>query len=145
DGGPRECEPSGSVHELTMLGAVERDRALFAFNDTTRDWPPGGLIHHLFEEQAANGGGSIAVVHEGKGLTYGSLNERANRLARYLRKKGVGPDTLVAVCVERSLDMIVGLLGVLKAGGAYIPLDPSYPRERLADMLDDASPKLVLT
>ena len=78
-------------------------------------------------------------------LTYGQLNERANRLARYLRKRGVGREVLVGLCVERSLEMVVGLLGILKAGGAYLPLDPAYPGERLRFMLEDAGAQLVLT
>ena len=82
---------------------------------------------------------------EGKRLTYGQLNERANRLARYLRKRGVGREVLVGLCVERSLEMVVGLLGILKAGGAYLPLDPAYPGERLRFMLEDAGAQLVLT
>ena len=82
---------------------------------------------------------AIAVVFETEQLTYGELNRRANQLAHHLRALGVGPEIVVAICLERSLEMVVGLLGILKAGGAYLPLDPAYPKERLAFMLNDAA------
>ncbi|MGJ0532391.1 MAG: amino acid adenylation domain-containing protein [Methylocystis sp.] len=102
-------------------------------------------MHELFETQACERPDAVAVVFENQTLTYGELNARANQLAHHLRRLGVGPETLVGVCVERSLEMIVGLLGVLKAGGAYLPLDPDYPVDRLAYMLADAQPLLTLT
>jgi len=113
--------------------------------DSGRESDNGLLIHQLFEQQVNRAADAIAVTHEGESLTYGALNERANQLARELRERGVTPDTLVGICVERSLEMVVGLLGILKAGGAYVPLDPSYPSDRLAYMLEDAAPKIVLT
>ena len=85
------------------------------------------------------------MVFEDASLTYGALNTRANQLAHYLIGEGVGPEVVVGLCVERSLEMIVGLIGILKAGGAYLPLDPSYPQDRLAFMLDDARPTVLLT
>ena len=88
---------------------------------------------------------AIAVVFENETLTYGELDRRANRLAHYLRARGVGPETVVGLCLGRSLDLIVGLLGILKAGGAYLPLDPDYPPERLAFMLADAGACVLLT
>ena len=102
-------------------------------------------IHELVEAQAKRAPNAVAVVYEEESLTYGELNERANKLAHYLRNRGVGPETLVAMCMERSLDMIVGILGVLKAGGAYLPLDLSYPPDRLAFMIEDANPPVALT
>jgi amino acid adenylation domain-containing protein len=102
-------------------------------------------VHELFEEQVLKTPEAIAVVYEGEPLTYGQLNGRANQLARYLRDQGVGPDQLVGLCVERGVEMVVGLLGILKAGGAYVPLDPNYPQERLAYLLQDASPRVLLT
>ena len=89
--------------------------------------------------------GAVAVNFDGAALTYGELNNRANYLAVKLRELGVGPETLVGLFVERSLEMLVGILGILKSGGAYLPLDPSYPEERLAFMLEDAQPKVLLT
>lgn len=103
------------------------------------------LIHQLFEERVAASGRSVALIHEGESLTYGELNSRANRLARQLREHGVGPDRLVGIYLERSAAMVVGLLAILKAGGAYVPLDPMYPVERLAHMLEDAAPCVLLT
>ena len=103
------------------------------------------MLHELFEEQAELAPEAVALVFEGAQLSYGELNARANRLAHRLRAQGVGPETIVGLCVERSFEMIVGLLGVLKAGGAYLPIDPDYPRERILFMLDDAAPSLVLT
>ncbi|HEX5461232.1 MAG TPA: amino acid adenylation domain-containing protein [Steroidobacteraceae bacterium] len=110
-----------------------------------RGAPQEKLIHQLFEEQVDRTPAAVAVAYEEQSLTYGELNERANRLAGYLRERGVGPDVLVGICLERSLDMVAGLLGILKAGGAYVPLDPAYPGERLSFMLADAAPDIVLT
>ena len=85
------------------------------------------------------------MVYEGEQVSYGELNRRANQLAHYLREQGVGPESVVGMCVERSVEMVVGVLAMLKAGGAYVPLDPAYPAERLAYMLADARPTVVLT
>ena len=133
------------IGELELLDANERRQVLEEFNATQVAYPQDKLIHQLFEVQAEKNPDAVAVVYEDQQLSYGELNRRANQLARYLRKQGVVPDTLVAICVERSLEMVVGLLGVLKAGGAYVPLDPAYPAERLEYMLADAAPKVVLT
>src|SRR5262249_20329313 len=102
-------------------------------------------IHELFEEQADRRPEAAAVMYEGASLSYGELNRRANQLAHYLRRLGAGPGERVALCVERSLDMMVGLLAVLKAGGVYVPLDPTYPEERLRFMLEDSAPVALLT
>jgi amino acid adenylation domain-containing protein len=106
---------------------------------------PVACLHELFEVRAAASPDAPAVVYEGSSLSYGELNSRANGLAHRLRELGVRPDTLVALCVERSLDLVVAILAVLKAGGAYVPLDPDYPAERLAFILTDAKPQLLLT
>ncbi|HHH41604.1 MAG TPA: amino acid adenylation domain-containing protein, partial [Chloroflexi bacterium] len=124
---------------------------LVEWNDTATDHPQDLCVHRLIEAQAERTPDAVAVVlpsTEGgpdARLTYGELNRRANQLAHHLRKRGVGPETVVGICVERSLEMIVGVLGVLKAGGAYLPLDPLYPPERLAYMLDDAGVAILLT
>ncbi|HLM54812.1 MAG TPA: amino acid adenylation domain-containing protein [Pyrinomonadaceae bacterium] len=107
--------------------------------------PQGEGLHQLFEAQAARTPDAVAVTFEGRHLTYRELNERANRLARLLIRSGVGPDGVVPICVERSIEMVVGLYGILKAGAAYLPLDPAYPAERLAFMLRDCSPSVLLT
>ncbi|WP_010453224.1 AMP-binding protein, partial [Pseudomonas asplenii] len=101
-------------------------------------------IHGLFEAQVASTPDALAVIHEGKKLSYRELNEQANRLAHALRKHGVQPDSRVGICVERGAEMVVGLLAILKAGGAYVPLDPAYPAERITYMLQDSVPAVVL-
>jgi len=137
--------PEAPALELRVLPPEEERQVIEAFNDTRVAYPDEKLVHELFEEQAAHTPERAAVVYQGRSLSYIELNQRANQLARVLRDKGVGPDQLVGICVERGLEMVIGLLAVLKAGGAYVPLDPDYPAERLAYMLQDAAPKVVLT
>ena len=122
-----------------MLDALERQQILMDWNATTRSYPRK-LLHELIENQVERTPEAPALVFEDKQLSYRELNIRANQLAHYLRKQGVGPEVLVAVCMERSLEMMTALLAVLKAGGAYVPLDPEYPRERLATMLEEQLP-----
>ena len=136
--------PSTPTRELDILPEAERARLLTEWNDTAREYPSRLCLHEMFAAQARRSPEQSAVVSGDARLSYRELNERSNRLARHLRRCGVGPDVIVGLCVERSLDMVVGLLGVLKAGGAYLPLDPSYPAERLAFMIDDARPLLIL-
>ncbi|WP_244175563.1 non-ribosomal peptide synthetase [Xenorhabdus vietnamensis] len=133
------------VATLPMLPEAERQQLLVNFNTTQADFPQDALIHQLFEAQAAQRPNATAAVYEGQTLSYGELNRRANCLAHHLIALGVRPDDRVAICIERRLEMIVGLLGILKAGGAYVPLDPAYPAERLAYMLEDATPVILLT
>ena len=102
-------------------------------------------IYQLFEFQVKLTPEAIAVIFEGKQLTYQELNSQANQLAHYLKTLDVGPDVLVAACVERSLEMVVGLLGILKAGGVYVPLDRHYPQNRLAFMLEHSQATVLLT
>ncbi|HET8774745.1 MAG TPA: amino acid adenylation domain-containing protein, partial [Thermoanaerobaculia bacterium] len=133
------------VDTLPMLPAAEREQVLYGFNVTAGGAPGDALLHELFERQAAARPDAIAVVFEEQHLTYGELDARANRLAHRLIELGVQPDDRVAVAVERGPELVVGLLGTLKAGGAYLPLDPSYPQERLQYLLADAAPKALLT
>ena len=137
--------PQKPIGQLDLLLDEEQHQILVEWNRTKRDYPWDKCVHHLFEEQVERTPDAVAVVFESDSLTYRELNTRANRLAHHLRSLGVGPDVLVGLCVERSLDMVVALLGILKAGGAYVPLDPGYPRGRLALMLDDARPPVLLT
>ena len=137
--------PKQRVSDFPLLTAAERHQHLVEWNDTDKEYPKDKCLHHLFETQVERTPEAAAVIYEGRQLTYSELNQRANRLANYLQKLGVGPEVLVAICVERSLEMIVGLLGVLKAGGAYVPLDPGYPKERQNFMLRDAQVRVVLT
>jgi len=136
--------PDVRVAELSPLSGVERDRLVTDWNRTTA-LVGEACIHERIEQVAHEQPNTVAVVYEGLSLTYRALDERADRLARYLQKLGVGPDVRVGLCVERSLDLIVGLLGVLKAGGAYVALDPKLPKERLAFMLSDSGAPVVLT
>jgi amino acid adenylation domain-containing protein len=137
--------PNTPLAALALVGPEEREQLLVALNDTRSTYPSEQGFHQLFEEQAARTPDNIALVARDQQLSYRELNARANQLAHTLQAAGVGPETLVALCLERSLEMVVGLLGVLKAGGAYLPLDPTYPRERLTFMLDDSRAPVVLT
>ena len=136
--------PEQRVWNLPLLTEAEREQ-LERWNQTARDYPRDKTIAELFEEHAAKTPNVVAVEYEEQELKYGDLNRRANRLAHYLRALGVKPDTLVAVCVDRSLEMIVGLLAVMKAGGAYVPMDPAYPEDRLQFMLEDSRSAVLLT
>ena len=133
-----------SIHRLPLLTAAEQ-HLLVKWNQTAADFPHDQCVHQLFEAQVEQTPRDTAVVYNQQQLTYTQLNRRANQLAHHLRQLGVGPETLVTICVERSLEMVIGLMGILKAGGAYVPLDPTYPPERLATMLQDAHPALILT
>jgi natural product biosynthesis luciferase-like monooxygenase protein/amino acid adenylation domain-containing protein/non-ribosomal peptide synthase protein (TIGR01720 family) len=132
------------VAALPLLTVGQERQLLVDFNDTALVLPDDAFVHEQFEAQVAARPDAIAATYENQSLSYAELNTRANRLAHYLISQGVGPDVCVAICLERSLDMMVGILGVLKAGGAYVPLDPTYPRERLAYVLADSAPKMLL-
>ena len=133
------------VGDVDIVPADERRRLLHEFNAPEQAYPDGETILSLFAEQVAAHRDDIAVVFEDGRLTYGELDLQADRLARYLRSRGVGPEVLVGIALERSLDLIVAVWGVLKAGGAYVPLDPEYPAERLAFMLADAHVRFLIT
>jgi len=137
------------LNEAFIEGATdfeenEQGPALRHWNDTCADFPQV-CAHELFEQQVARAPESIALVFGESLVTYRELNMRANKVAHHLRKRGVGPDALVGVCLERSPDLVVALLAVWKAGGAYVPLDPAYPSERLSFMIDDAQTRVLLT
>jgi len=137
--------PGDPISELPALAVHERHDLLYERNDTRIELGAGFGLHELVARQARETPGEVAAELEGKSLTYSELVERAWRLSRRLRIMGVGPDVPVAVCLDRSLDMLVALLGVLGAGGAYVPLDPAYPRERLELMIEDSGAPLLLT
>ncbi|HEX6184596.1 MAG TPA: amino acid adenylation domain-containing protein [Pyrinomonadaceae bacterium] len=136
-------EPERNVWSLPLLAPEERRQLIGAERAAPRR--ADECLHRLFEAQAAARPDSIAVSFDGEQVTYAELNRRANRLAHTLRARGVGPESLVGICLEPSVEMVAAILGVLKAGGAYLPLDPSYPRERLAYMLEDARTSSVVT
>jgi len=138
-------DPAATIGDLEILTGAERQQLLVEFNDTKTDYPEDKCIHDLFEEQVQRTPDSVAVMFDGRQLTYAQLNARANQLAHHLQTLGVGPEVPVALCMERCPEMVVGLLGILKAGGAYVPLDPAYPKERLSFMMEDAQAAVVLT
>lgn len=133
------------LSETPLLTQAERHQVLVEWNDTAAAYPQDKCLHQLFEAQVARTPDAVAVICEDQRLTYRELNRRANQLAHYLRGRGVGPEVLVGLCMERSLAMVTALLGILKAGGAYVPLDPSYPEARLAFMLADSGVSILLT
>ncbi|MEG4907051.1 amino acid adenylation domain-containing protein [Microcoleus sp. F8-C4] len=139
------ANPEQRLSDLPILTAIEQHKLLVEWNQTQQDYPQNLCIHQLFEAQVEQTPDAVAVIFKDEQLTYRELNAKANQLAHHLQALGVKPETLVAICVERSLEMIVGLLGILKAGGAYVPLDPAYPSERLAFMLEDSAVPVLLT
>ncbi|WP_338876064.1 non-ribosomal peptide synthase/polyketide synthase [Mycetohabitans endofungorum] len=138
------AHPQQPVATLELLSPAERQLLLQTWNATQQAYPKHRCVHQLFEAQVERTPEAPALVYEDQTLSYAQLNARANRLAYQLIEWGVRPDTRVAICVERSPALVVGLLAILKAGGAYVPLDPSYPSERLAHILADAAPSIVL-
>ncbi|XSS66377.1 non-ribosomal peptide synthase/polyketide synthase [Pseudomonas sp. B11] len=139
-----EQTPQAALPSLGMLPALEREQLLQHWNATDSLYADAALIHHQIERQAAEQPDAIAVVFEDSHLSYAELNTRANRVAHRLLSLGVSPDERVAICVERGLEMIIGLLGILKAGAGYVPIDPAYPQERISYTLQDSAPVAVL-
>jgi amino acid adenylation domain-containing protein len=137
--------PETAIAELPLVTTRERHQLLVEWNATQTDYPKAKCIHQLFEEQVAKTPDAIALVFEDQQLSYRVLNEKANQLAHYLASLNIGPEKLVGICLERSLFMLVAVLGILKAGGGYLPLDPTYPKARLKFMLADAQAPVLLT
>jgi amino acid adenylation domain-containing protein len=137
--------PETQIRDLEILAEEERRQLLVVWNATEAAYAGDRCLHHLLEEQAARTPEEVAVICGGHQLTYSELNQQANQLAHYLRKLGAGPEARVAICLERSLRTVVSLLGVLKAGAAYVPLDPAYPQDRLNYMLSDSEASLLIT
>lgn len=133
------------LYEMELVNDKERYNLLYGFNNTLVDYPIHKCIHEIFEEQVEKTPDNIALEYEGKFLTYKELNNRSNNLALILRSKGVGPNVIVGLLLERSFETIIGILGVLKAGGAYLPIDPDYPEERIKYMIEDSGTKMVLS
>ncbi len=140
-----DADPQRHLSELPLLGAAEQAQVLTQWNATEGPWRSDACVHRLIEEQVARTPEHIALVCEDQALSYSELDRRANQLARRLASLGVGPDVLVGLCTERSIEMMVGLLAIQKAGGAYLPLDPSYPKDRIAYMVEDAKVPVLLT
>lgn len=136
--------PNTPVKQLDILPAQEKKDVLTVCNETQSEIPDV-LAHGLFEQRALEMPDQVAAVYGEQTLTYGALNEQANQLALYLMAQGVGPQTIVGICLDRSFHMLVAILGVLKAGAAYLPLDPVYPQSRITFMMADASVQWVVT
>ncbi len=137
--------PDAAIDTISFLTEAEQQQLLAASVSPTTPYPRDTCVAQLFEEQVSRTPNAVAVAYQGETLTYAELNGRANQLARYLQQRGVGPEVLVAVCAERSTELVVALLGVLKAGGAYLPLDSSYPQNRLAFLLQETKAPVILT
>ena len=130
---------------VSLLTDAERERLLVTWNATHKAYPAEASIHELFERQVKRTPDAVAVVCEDQQRSYDELNRAANQLARHLRTLGAGPEVLVGICLERSIDLLTGVYGILKAGAAYVPLDPAYPADRLALMVEDAQVPILLT
>jgi amino acid adenylation domain-containing protein len=139
------ANPDRPVAQLPLLTDAERQQLLVEWNQTQRHWPHAGCFHQVFAQRAAAQPEATAVVYQDQALTYGELNARANQLAHYLQTLGVGPEVMVGLSVEPSVELVVGLLAIFKAGGAYVPIDPAYPPQRQAYMLADSQVRILLT
>ena len=138
-------DPEQQIGKLPILTDAEQHQLLVAWNATKEDYPRNACLHEMIEAQVERTPDAVAIVHEGTEMSYQLLNARANQLSQLLRKLGVGPDTLVGVCLERSPELVVALLGILKSGGAYVPLDPLYPAGRLSMMVEDSALSVIVT
>ncbi len=134
-----------NLSELVYITEAEQRKLLEEWNNNTISYPRENAIHQLFEEQVHRTPDALAVVDEKQQLTYRELNERANQLAHHLQKCGIGTESLVGLCFERSVEMVVGLMGIWKAGAAYVPLDPSNPESRLQYILEDTGIRVLVT
>jgi non-ribosomal peptide synthetase component F len=128
-----------------MLSDAERDQLVSGFNQTGRDYDLSQTVLDLFQEQVKRNGAAIALVFEGATMSYGDLDAASNRLGHYLRELGVGPESLVGICLDRGMEMVVGILGILKSGGAYVPIDPDYPLDRISYMVNDSGVSCVVS
>ncbi|PGU33178.1 AMP-binding protein, partial [Bacillus cereus] len=137
--------PEIKVMDIEVIGGEEKKKLLVEFNDTFVDYPRDKTIHQLFQEQVDKTANSVAVVFENDEITYKELNERANALARTLRENDVKAGSAVGIMVDRSIEMIIGLLAILKAGGGYVPIDPTYPKERINYIIKDSGMEVILT
>ncbi|RUQ46484.1 hypothetical protein D8M30_13290, partial [Corynebacterium pseudodiphtheriticum] len=139
-----EHTPHQPLSQFSVLSAAERDAVLVDVNATAVDYPEAQTIHRLFEAQVERQPDATAVRQDDQHITYRQLNQRANQLAHRLLEEGVRPDDRVAICARRSLETLVGLVAILKAGAAYVPIDPAHPQERINYLLQDCDPVLVL-
>ncbi|GCE28513.1 hypothetical protein KDA_39970 [Dictyobacter alpinus] len=138
-------QPESRIQSLPLLSERERNSMLNEWNSTQADYPLQAPFHRLFEQQASQTPDRIAVVYQQEYVTYAELNRRAQQLARQLLQRGIQPEQLVGLYLERSVEMLIGMLAIFKAGAAYVPLDPAYPQQRIATIVEDAEPAIILT
>jgi len=143
--GALAASPEQRVDDVDLLSREEKEQQLIAWNRTDANYPTQRTLDQLFEEQVETNPDRVAVIVGDRSLTYRALNDRANQIAHHLRKRGVAPDMLVALCLDRSDDMMASILGVLKAGGAYLPIDPAYPEDRQRFMLENSRVSHLIT
>jgi len=139
------ANPDCRISDLPILTEPEKQQIFVNWNRTEQEYPKDRCVHQLFEEQAERFPDAIAVTTDKQNLSYGELNRRANQVAHLLKNLGVGAESIVGICMEHSLELLVGLMGILKAGAAYLPLDPLYPMRRLAFMMKDTDAKVLVT
>jgi amino acid adenylation domain-containing protein len=139
------ADPEQKIWQLQMLSKAEQHQLVVEWNQTSSAYPSDECIHEQFERQVRHSPEKVALTFEQEQMTYEELNARANQLGRYLRRAGVRAEVAVGICVERSVEMVIGIMGILKSGGCYVPLDPSYPKERLAFMLEDAQIEVLVS
>jgi len=137
--------PVKNISKLEILSEKEKQKILYKFNDTQADFPMDKSIQQFFEEQVIRTPKNIAVIFRNESLTYEELNQKANQLARFLQEKGVKPDSIIGIMLERSLEMIIGIFAILKAGGAYLPINPKNPLDRIKYMLEDCGSQILIT
>ncbi|NCY26769.1 MAG: hypothetical protein EBX37_18640, partial [Alphaproteobacteria bacterium] len=142
----REIQDQRKISDINYLNRVEHRKVVEEWNATDREYPRDRVIHSIFEEQAEKDPDNVAIVYEGISLSYGELNERANKLANYLLSNHkIMPDNMIALCLDRSEQMIISIIGVLKAGAGYVPIDPDYPEERISYILEDTGSNIVIS
>ncbi|MET3846944.1 amino acid adenylation domain-containing protein [Paenibacillus sp. OAE614] len=139
------ANPNATIDEIEILTAEEKELLVYGFNQTKTDYPKEKTLHVLFEEQVEKTPDHLALVHRQDSMSYRSLNQKANQLGRYLQECGVTANQVVGIMADRSIDMVTGILAILKAGGTYLPIDPSIPMDRMNYMLKDSGAKIVLT
>ncbi len=138
-------KPEEKIENLSCLSYEEVNEVVYEFNRLVSKYPGNKTIYQLFEEQAQKTPDKIAVVYRNESLTYRELNEKSNQLARFLMKKGIGRETIVGIMVTHSIEMVIGILGIIKSGGAYLPVDPEYPMDRINYLINDSGMRLLLT